>query len=74
MFPMMQQYGIDKLSDEEKLGLVEEIWESMEEPVKGIPLTETQKQELDRRVAHYEAHPESALTWDELKQRVRAKR
>ena len=74
MFPKMQQYGIDKLSDEEKLGLVEEIWESMEEPVKGMSLTEAQKQELDRRVAHYEAQPESALTWDELKQRVRAKR
>lgn len=73
MFPKMQQYGIDKLSNEEKIALIEEVWDSIEEHTNVMPLTQAQREELDRRIAHLDAHPESVLTWEELKRRVRAK-
>ena len=74
MFPKMQQYGIDKLSDDEKIALVEEIWDSIDEPAKAIPLTDAQCAELERRLADYEANPDQIVyTWEEVKGFVRAK-
>lgn len=75
MFPRMKQYGIDKLSDEEKLGLVEEIWESMEDQDEEMPpLTDEQKAELDRRLADYYANPQAGYTWEEVKEHLRERR
>lgn len=72
MFPKMKQYGIDKLSDDEKRELAEEIWDSMEEPDGEMPpLTDAQKAELDRRLADYYANPKAGYTWEEVKEHLR---
>ncbi len=36
--------------------------------------TAAQKDELSRRMAELDANPSIALTWEEIKERVRAKR
>ena len=75
MFPMMQQYGIDKLNNEEKHKLVEEIWESMEDLDEEMPpLTDAQKAELDCRLADYYANPKAGYTWEEVKEHLRERR
>lgn len=65
------QPEFDDLSPSERLQLVEDLWDSLAAEV--IPFHDWQKSELDRRKAHLEANPSSALTWDEIVRRVRAR-
>ncbi len=37
-----------------------------------LPLTEAQKQELDRRLQAYRQQPESTISWEEVKKRLRS--
>jgi putative addiction module component (TIGR02574 family) len=62
----LESLGLDRLNREEKIELVAQLWESIvaSEPPGGL-LTEAQREELKRRVADAEAHPEDAVHWDE---------
>lgn len=61
------------LSKAEKLQLVEDLWDDIAATPDEIPVREWQKDELDRRRANLAANPDSAMTWDELVRRVRAR-
>jgi putative addiction module component (TIGR02574 family) len=55
-----------QLSVEERLELVQDLWDSI--PDQDFPpLSEEQMAELDRRLAEHESNPESALPWEEVK-------
>ena len=56
--------GIDRLSVEERLILVQEIWDSIATEVEAAPLSEAQKLEIDRRLAEHRANPRSAFPWE----------
>ena len=58
------------LSLPDRLQLVDDLWESILAQVEQIPLTDAQRGELDRRVARYEANPESASPWGEVRDRL----
>ena len=59
--------GIDQLSVEERLVLVEEIWASICADSASVPLTDAQRAELDRRVADDDTAPEHVIPWEEVK-------
>jgi len=59
---------------EERLKLVEALWESIAECPEVLELTVAQKQELDSRLAAYERDPSAGVPWAELKQRLLASR
>ncbi len=65
------------LSIEERLKLVGDIWDSIADAANTspdvLPLTTAQIAELDRRLAHADAHPEDSVPMDEVMERVRAK-
>ena len=63
-----------ELPVEERLKLLEALWESIAELPEALELTEAQKQELDRRLAAYEQDPEAGVPWPELKARLLAGR
>ena len=42
--------NIDDLSPEERLRLIEELWDSLNEKPESVPLTNAQREELDRRL------------------------
>ncbi len=63
-----------ELPVEERLKLVEALWESVAECPEALALTPAQKQELDRRLADYERDPAAGVPWAELKQRLLASR
>jgi len=65
--------GIDKLSTDDRLQLVEDIWNSLEAE-QLPPLTEIQLTELERRIANYEAHPKSASSWEFAKAELEAEK
>jgi putative addiction module component (TIGR02574 family) len=62
----MHALGIDKWSVEERLALVQEIWESIAAEVEQVPLTEAQRQEVDRRLAAHRANPRAAIPWEKV--------
>jgi putative addiction module component (TIGR02574 family) len=59
------------LSVAEKLQLVEDLWDDLAATPEAVPVHDWQKQELARRKANLMANPASAISWDDLKQRVR---
>ena len=65
---------IKDMSIEERIGLVEEIWDSIvEERPEEIPLTAEQKEELDRRCEEYKRNPKAGSSWEEVKARIKGK-
>jgi len=58
---------INALSLSEKILLVEEIWDSIAIENEGFELTQTQREELDRRIKSYNENPNQGRSWEEIK-------
>ncbi|MBM3359780.1 MAG: addiction module protein [Betaproteobacteria bacterium] len=56
---------------EERVRLVEAIWDSISAVPEALPLTQWQREELDRRLAEFEADPEAGSTLEEVFVRIR---
>jgi putative addiction module component (TIGR02574 family) len=70
----MKDLGIDRLSVEDRLALVQEIWESIAaESAERIALTDAQRNELDRRLAAHDADPSNVIPWEEVKAQALAR-
>lgn len=67
MSASIKSLGIDRLPVEERLTLVEEIWDSIAADSAAVPLTEAQRVELQRRIEEDDAHPDSVTAWDQVK-------
>jgi putative addiction module component (TIGR02574 family) len=65
MSSSMKRLGIDRLGVDERLALLEEIWESLDE--QQPELTDAQRSELQKRVADDDATPDDAVPWDDVK-------
>jgi len=70
----MTSTSIFDLSPSEKLQLVEDLWDDIAAKPETVPVHDWQKQELERRKANLLNNPASALPWEEVKLRVRARR
>jgi len=62
-----------RLPLDERIQLVEDLWDSIAEETSEntFPVTPELTEELDRRLAEYEANPNAALTWEEVRGRIR---
>ena len=58
---------IAALSIEDRIRLVQAIWDGIEAEQAYPDLTEAQKRELDDRIDNYEMNPDNILTWEEIK-------
>ena len=61
------------LSPTEKLQLVEDLWDDLAATPEAVPIHNWQKQELARRKANLMKNPASALSWEEVKRRIRSR-
>jgi putative addiction module component (TIGR02574 family) len=61
----------DELSTEERLGLIERLWESLSHQAEAVPLTGAQRQDLDDRLDELERNGPDGLTWDEVVKEAR---
>jgi len=56
---------------QERVRLVEAIWDSISAVPEALQLTQWQREELDRRLAEFEADPESGSTLEDVFARIR---
>jgi putative addiction module component (TIGR02574 family) len=65
-----------KLSAAERLELVEELWDSIADERENelFPLSEARREELDRRIRELDEHPERARPWEEVRERLWARK
>jgi putative addiction module component (TIGR02574 family) len=66
MSQALRALGIDRLSVEDRITLVQEIWESIAAEVEQSPLTEAQRKEMDRRLAAHRSNPQAAIPWEQV--------
>ncbi len=71
----MSKPGLDiaALSPEERLGLLEQLWDSLATQPEAVPLTDAQRAELDRRLDDLEAEGPVGIPWDEVLGRIRSR-
>ena len=66
----MATIEIAHLSLEERLRLLEELWESLSQTAEAIPLTSAQREELDRRLDELEREGPVGIPWEEVLHRL----
>ncbi|MEQ1706680.1 MAG: addiction module protein [Rickettsiales bacterium] len=64
------RFDFSKLDSVEKLNLIGELWDSIEEHVKQKPLTDEQMNEVESRIQSYKAGEMETSTWEDVKKRV----
>ena len=65
--------NIDDLTPEERLRLIEELWDSLNEMPGTVPLTNAQREELDRRLDDLERSGPEGIPWDQVLQQIRTR-
>ena len=73
MGALLKSLGIDRLSVEERLALVEDLWDSIAEESAATSLTDAQRAELDRRLAEHAANPNDVVPWEDIKTSITAR-
>jgi len=63
-----------ELNISERIQLVEDIWDSIDECPDAVPLTDIQKTELDRLLEDYQRNPEQGTPWAVVRERIRGSR
>jgi putative addiction module component (TIGR02574 family) len=57
---------IKTLDLNDRIQLVQAIWDTIADEQEYPDLTDEEKQELDRRIAEHDENPGGVLTWEEL--------
>jgi putative addiction module component (TIGR02574 family) len=61
---------IDNLNVEERLELIESLWESLIVDPSNIPITDAQKRMLDERLDEIAAGDDAGTPWEEVRARL----
>ena len=62
-----------KLSVEERLQLLEDVWTSLDEEQDRLPMPGWHEEELERRLRSFEDNPDAGSPWPEVKKRLLAR-
>jgi putative addiction module component (TIGR02574 family) len=68
------EIDINKLTPEERLDLIEELWDSLSKEPAKIPLTEAQAKELDRRIADMDQDDSLGIPWETVLAQIRERK
>ncbi|MEH2088299.1 addiction module protein [Nostoc sp.] len=69
MHPILK-VDISELSVSERIQLAEDLWDSILTTPEEVPLSDEQKQELDRRLEMHRQNPNQGSNWQSVKQRL----
>jgi putative addiction module component (TIGR02574 family) len=59
-----------ELSIPERIQLVEDIWDSITTIPHAVPLSDAQREELDRRLEDYHQNPSQGAPWETIKSHI----
>jgi putative addiction module component (TIGR02574 family) len=65
---------VSLLTADERLRLIEQLWDSLRTTPEGIPVSEAQRNELDRRIDEIEAGDDTGISADEAFKRIRQRK
>ena len=65
------EFDYRQLSVPQRIDLIGEIWDSIEEENGANLVSKAQEEELRRRLEYYREHPEEGSSWDEVEKRIR---
>lgn len=71
MNDVLRAEDVRKLGLEERLRLLELLWDSLLDHPEQIAVTDAQRAVLDERLAEHEAEPNDVIGWDDLKGQLR---
>ena len=54
----------------DRLRLVQAIWDTIAEAPEAVPLTESERAELDRRLEDYYSDPDAGSPWSDVRARI----
>jgi len=63
---------ISNMTIEEKILLVEDLWDTIAASNEDLPLTASQINELEKREHNYRKNPDSAKSWESFKSELEA--
>ena len=72
MTATVQSLGIDKLSVDEQVALVHEIWDNIAKAGSNVEIDPSFREELRRRVAEDESGPDDSVSWEEARAEARS--
>lgn len=61
---------LDQLSTDERLDLIERLWDSLGTAASTLPLTPAQRDELDRRLDDLDREGPAGAPWDDVLRRI----
>lgn len=67
----LPKIDLSRLTAAERLQLLEQIWETFCEDPESLPVSDPQRQELDRRVAEIDAGTMPSRPWEEVHEEIR---
>ena len=67
MSATLQGLGIDRLSVDERIELVQAIWDSITPEPHPPFISEVQRRELDARMERHHADPTDVVPWEQIK-------
>lgn len=65
--------NLHELNPEERLAMIEELWDSLCDEPENIPLSNAQRTELDRRLDDLERTGPTGIPWDEVLIQIRSR-
>jgi len=64
---------IERLTRDERLELLDQLWESLDRDPDALPLSDDQKRDLDARLDELERDGGAGVTWEEALEQIRSK-
>ncbi len=74
MLESIKDFDFKALSIDERTLLAHDIWESVREETEASPLSPEQMAELERRIAESDAGRVKHIPWEEVKQKLLARK
>jgi len=69
----LPELDFEHLNVAQRLELIGRLWDSIPDTAEALPVPESHRQELERRLAAADADPGAAIPWEQVKARLRSK-
>lgn len=70
---LLQQFGLDTMSVNDRLALAEALWDSVHDSLQGETISPEVQAELERRAALADADPSRGVPWEAVRAAARAR-